>query len=71
MSQKSFQKQSEGDAMQELKRRYFEEHGEEMSDTEVEDVRFIAQTLAEIAYQSWIGEKKNLKESKKTIPRAP
>ena len=71
MSQKSFQKQSESDAMQELKRRYFEEHGEEMSDTEAEDVRFIAETFAEIAYKSWIGEKKKFLDSKKNVPKPP
>lgn len=67
---KKSQSISEQDAMQELKRKYLEEHGKEMSDTEAEDIRFLAQMLAEIAYESWIIEKKNLTESKKTVPKS-
>jgi len=56
-------------AFEKLKKLYLEEHGKEMSDKEAEDIRFLAQTLAEIAYESWIIEKKNLAESKKAIPK--
>jgi len=71
MSQKSFKKQSESEAMQVLKRKYFEEHGKEMSDAEAEDIRFIAQMFAEIAYESWVVEKKKFVDSKKTVPKNP
>lgn len=59
------------DAFEQFKKNYFEQHGKELSDQEASDIKDITQMLAEITYESWIGEKKKLAESKKNLPQGP
>ena len=59
------------EAFEKFKKLYFKQTGKEMSDREAEDVRFAAQMFAEIAYNSWVTQRKKFLDSKKTVPKDP